>query len=64
MAVLPNQFTLFGVQVTLGRVRDMGESRRAREFANRVYRETRGPTPELRRLYDRLLEHERRSSGS
>lgn len=37
------------------------DSRRAREFANRVYNETGGPTPEAKRLYAELLENERRS---
>lgn len=38
------------------------ESRKAREFANRVYKETGGPTPELKRLYAKLLDNERREA--
>jgi hypothetical protein len=64
MAALRNQFNFFGMHVTFGKPREAGESRRAREFANRVYKETRGATPELQRLYAKLLEHERRASGS
>lgn len=36
------------------------ESRKAREFASRVYRETGGPTPQLKRYYVALLDNERR----
>lgn len=39
------------------------ESRKAREFANRVYKETKGPTPELKRLYAELLENDRREAA-
>ena len=39
------------------------DSRRAREFANRVYNETGGPTAEAKRLYAELLDNERRSAG-
>lgn len=44
------------------RVTVRAESRKAREFANRVYKETKGPTPELKRLYAELLENERREA--
>lgn len=64
MAALRNQFSFFGWVVTVGKPSEAGESRRAREFGNRVYKETRGATPELKRLYANLLEHERRTSGS
>lgn len=39
------------------------DSRKAREFANRVYKETGGPTPELKRLYAELLDNERRDAA-
>lgn len=64
MAALRNQFNFFGMQVSFGKPNEPGDSRRAREFANRVYKETRGTTPELERLYAKLLDHERRASGS
>lgn len=38
------------------------DSRRAREFANRVYNETGGPTAEAKRLYAELLDNERRAA--
>lgn len=38
------------------------ESRKASEFANRVYKETGGPTPELKRLYAELLDNDRRDA--
>ena len=39
------------------------DSRRAREFANRVYNETGGPTPEAKRFYAELLDNERRAAS-
>ena len=61
MAALPNEVSFFGLHVTFGKPRLSGDSVKAREFANRVYKETKGPTPELRRLYAKLQDHEQRT---
>lgn len=39
------------------------ESKVAREFARRVYKETGGPTPELKQLYAEFLDNKRRSEA-
>jgi len=39
------------------------ESRKAREFGNRVYKEMGGPTATMKRHYAELLENERRSKA-
>ncbi|WP_156367769.1 hypothetical protein [Brevundimonas sp. Leaf363] len=64
MAAIRNEFSFLGVHVSFGKPKAVGESRRAREFANKVYKETKGATPELKRMYAKLLENERRTSGS
>ncbi len=38
------------------------DSRRARDFANHVYKKTGGPTPEAKRLYAALLDNEQRAA--
>lgn len=53
---------LFSLRPRKPRVTASAESRKAREFANRVYKETKGPTPELKRLYAELLENDRREA--
>lgn len=63
MAALHKEFSLFGVHVTFGKPATRVDSKRARQFANRVYNETKGATPELRRLYAKLRENEQRNSG-
>lgn len=63
MAALPREFALFGMHVSFGKPNPNQESPKARAFANRVYKETKGPTPELKRLYAKLLENERRTSS-
>lgn len=63
MAALPREFAFFGLHVSFGKPKLAGDSPRARAFANRVYKETKGPTPELKRLYAKLQENERRTLG-
>lgn len=39
------------------------DSRRAREFVRRVYKETGGPTPELKRVFESFRDNERRRTA-
>lgn len=38
------------------------QSRKVYEFADRVYRDTKGPTPELRKLYAEFVENKRKAA--
>lgn len=62
MAALRHEFSLFGIHLSFGRRSQVGDSVRARKFANQVYKQTNGATPELKRLYAKLKENERRAS--
>jgi hypothetical protein len=61
MAALPNHLNPFA---RFAKPSAPVESKRAREFANRVYKETKGATPELKRLYAKLLENDGRAGTS
>jgi hypothetical protein len=41
--------------------RFVADSRKARDFSNRVYKEMGGPTPRMKQFYANLLENERRA---
>lgn len=62
MAALPREFAFLGMHISIGKPRPLGDSPKARAFANRVYNETQGPTPELKRLYAKLVENEQRTA--
>lgn len=63
MATLRREYSFLGMHVSFGKPLSQGESKRARQFANKIYNETKGPTPELQRLYAKLRENEQRSEG-